>query len=124
MNHHYWPRFSILVCSAVIVLWGAQIQAQSKVTLPPEPVDVLPAPTVNPGFGVPEGLRTPADQLIPCLGFGPASCFPLTPDSCYDVAYKCLCARQDEDALAFANHGLKMCAGFDRGECERHSSID
>jgi hypothetical protein len=107
MNNRHRYLSSILICGAA--MWGSQIHAQTKVIVPPEPVDVLPSPTVTPGFGIPEGLKTPANDLLLCLGFGPAACFPLTPDSCFDVGYKCVCARHYEDALAFANHGLKMC---------------
>lgn len=72
-------------------------------------VDVLPAPTVNPGFGIPDGLKTPAPVLFCALGYGSEIAFPLTPVTCFDAAYKCYTMGLREDALAFVNHGLKMC---------------
>lgn len=108
MNQSHWRTSLALFFGIVIAMHGYTVCAQTNVVIPAQPVDVLPEPTVNPGFGIPDGLRTPAEKLIPSLGFGPASCFPLTPISCFDVAYKCLCYGYYEDALAFANHGLKM----------------
>jgi hypothetical protein len=70
--------------------------------------DALPEPNLTSGFGSPDNLRTPMGRLLPALGFGPAHCFPLTPSTCFEVAYKCYCQRLYEDALAFTNHGLKQ----------------
>jgi hypothetical protein len=72
------------------------------------PADVLPPPTLTSDFGIPEGLKTPAEVLLPRLGFGPAYCFPLTPTTCFDVGYKCYVYGLYDDAFAFADHGLKL----------------
>ncbi|MEK6260927.1 MAG: hypothetical protein AABP62_20190 [Planctomycetota bacterium] len=73
------------------------------------PSDVLPPPTLTSGFGIPEGLKTAPEILLPSLGYGPAHCFPLTPTTCFDVGYKCYTYGLYQDALAFANHGLQQC---------------
>ena len=72
-------------------------------------VDVLPSPTLNPGFGVPTGLKTPSRRLFHDLGYGSEVAFPLTPITCFDAAFKCYTMGLHEDALAFVNHGLKLC---------------
>jgi len=82
---------------------------QPPAVLPPEPVpDVLPPPRLTSGFGVPEGLKTAPEILLPSLGYGTPHCFPLTPSTCYDVGYKCYTWGLYQDALAFANHGLAL----------------
>lgn len=114
MDSNNGRMFLSVVCAIVSLFMTSRLDAQPRPALPfnrdePIPVtDALPAPTMLPGFGIPDGLSTPASELLPALGFGTASCFPLTSDSCFDVAYKCLCSRRYEDALAFANHGLKL----------------
>lgn len=73
------------------------------------PPDVLSPPTRTSGFGIPEGLKTAPEILMPSLGYGTAHCFPLTPTTCFDVGYKCYTYGLYQDALAFANHGLQQC---------------
>lgn len=73
------------------------------------PPNVLPTPTLTPDFGIPDGLRTAPEILLPSLGFGPSHTFPLTPTTCFDAGYKCYVRGLYGDALAFANHGLKLC---------------
>lgn len=68
----------------------------------------LPKPSASPRLGLPSGLETPGSVLIPKLGYGPAHCFPLTPTTCFDAAYKCYTLGWYADALAFADEGLTM----------------
>lgn len=88
---------------------GPGIQPERNSAARQSGVDVLPTPTVNPGFGIPDGLKTPARRLFHDLGYGSEVAFPLTPVSCFDAAYKCYSMGLLEDSLAFVNHGLKMC---------------
>lgn len=106
----------IRVLSATFLL-GASAFAQQRMPTAPQPqrnpteqvpMTSLPTPTVTPSFGFPENLETPPEKLLPMLGYGPSSCFPLTPLTCFDVGYKCYANGLYLDALAFADHGVKM----------------
>lgn len=68
----------------------------------------LPAPVLLPGFGIPDGLVTKPEILFPSLGLGPASCYVLTPVTCFEAGYKCYSLGMYGDALAFIDHGLKL----------------
>lgn len=70
--------------------------------------DVLPPPTLTSDFGIPEGLKTAPEILLPSLGYGAAHCFPLTPTTCFEAAYKCYTYGLYQDALAFTKHGLQQ----------------
>lgn len=91
------------------VVEPVDVNAQPPAVLPSEPVpDVLPPPRLTSGFGIPEGLKTAPEILLPSLGYGSPHCFPLTPSTCFEVGYKCYARGMYEDALAFANHGLAL----------------
>jgi hypothetical protein len=65
---------------------------------------------VPPGslFTLPEGLTQDADELFEDLGYVPSHCVPLTPESCFDIAYKCYIRGRYRDALVFTTRGLTM----------------
>ena len=84
--------------------------------VPGEPRRMLrPAPGPPPGrpmqsvFLVPEGLSMPTRELFELLGYGPDPCVPLTPQTSFDIAYKCYLRGLNADAIVFARHGLTMC---------------
>jgi hypothetical protein len=81
----------------------------------PSPVTVRPIQSV---FVIPPGLSMPAPELFELLGYGTlpcgpgggmAGCIPLTPQTSFDIAYKCYVRGLYADALVFAHHGLTMC---------------
>lgn len=122
-------RNASITATFVVLTFSLNAWAQGRAPAPPRPQPVpdvtgrpgtpaevaprvipnpLPQPVLASGFGTPEGLMTPAEVLLPGLGFGPADCFPLTPVSCFEVGYKCYCRGLFRDALAFTDHGLKL----------------
>ncbi len=51
----------------------------------------------------------PAPELYQFLGYDPPTCVPLTPQTSFDVAYKCYLNGLYADAVVIARHGLSMC---------------
>jgi hypothetical protein len=82
---------------------------------PGEPRGMSRQPGVPPNrpiqsvFLVPQGLSMPPAQLFELLGYGSAPGVPLTPQTSFDLAYKCYSRGLYADAIAFAHHGLTMC---------------
>jgi hypothetical protein len=75
-------------------------------------------------FLIPAGLSMPPEDLYRILNYDPVSAIPLTPQSCFDIAYKCYVQEYYSDAIVFARHGLTMCNDarlhFLKGVCELH----
>jgi hypothetical protein len=66
----------------------------------------------------------PAPDLFRTLGYDPVTCIPLTPQSCFDIAYQCYLQELYGDAVVLARHGLTMCNDarlhLIKGICELH----
>jgi hypothetical protein len=66
----------------------------------------------------------PPGDLFETLGYVRPYCVPLTPQTCFDVAYECYVHELYSDALVFARHGLTMCNDARlhllKGVCEMH----
>ena len=75
-------------------------------------------------FLIPSGLSMPATDLFETLGVEPVNVVPLTPTTCFDIAYKCYRQEMYADAIVFAHHGLTMCNDARlhllKGVCELH----
>jgi hypothetical protein len=78
-------------------------------------------------FVVPVGLSEPIDNLLEDLGYQAGKTFPLTPQTTFDLAYKCYADGRYSDALVFASHGLRMCNDarlhLIKGVCELHRGL-
>ncbi len=66
----------------------------------------------------------PAADLFDTLGCDYVHCVPLTPQTSFDIAYKCYLQDLYADAVVFARHGLTMCNDarlhLIKGVCELH----
>jgi hypothetical protein len=89
-----------------------------------------PAPPAAPSrplqsvFLIPSGLSMPPEDLYRILNYDPVTAVPLTPQSCFDIAYQCYLQEYYSDAIVFARHGLTMCNDARmhllKGVCELH----
>jgi hypothetical protein len=106
------------------------IQPPPRVTQPAPPSVTQPTPPAVPArplqsvFLIPSGLSMPPEDLFLDLGYDPQTCIPLTPQTSFDIAYRCYARGLFRDALAFARHGLTMCDDARlqllKGVCELH----
>jgi hypothetical protein len=75
-------------------------------------------------FATPAGLSMSLEELCRRLGYFPAHCQPMTSDTTYDLAFACFIRGMYGDAIALANHGLKIRPDARllllRGVCEMH----
>jgi hypothetical protein len=75
-------------------------------------------------FLIPSGLSKPPEDLYRILNYDPVAVVPLTPQSCFDIAYQCYRQEYYSDAIVFARHGLTMCNDARlqllKGVCELH----
>ena len=73
------------------------------------------------------GLSEPIDNLMDDLGYQAAKTIPLTPRTCFDLAYACYADGRFDDAIIFASHGLRMSNDarlyFIKGVCELHRGL-
>jgi hypothetical protein len=87
----------------------------------PGPASGRPLPSV---FAIPAGLSMRAPDLYQILGYDPVTSIPLTPQTCFDVAYQCYLQEYYADAVVLACHGLTMCNDARlhllKGVCELH----
>jgi hypothetical protein len=104
----------------------------------------MPPPAMRPmaqSGTAPEGARRPAisafvvlpglsergDYLLSDLGYESGKTFPLTPQTTFDLAYKCYADGCYSDAMVFASHGLQMCNDARlhllKGICELHRGM-
>jgi hypothetical protein len=87
----------------------------------PGPASGRPLPSV---FAIPAGLSMRTPDLYQILGYDPVTSFPLTPQTCFDVAYQCYLQEYYADAVVLARHGLTMCNDARlhllKGVCELH----
>ena len=99
---------------------------------PTGPRVVTPAPTGprQPGLSVfapLTGLSEPIEDLLDDLGFQHGKTMPLTPQTCFDVAYLCYADGRYADAMVFATRGLQMCDDarlfWLLGVCELHRGL-
>jgi hypothetical protein len=89
-----------------------------------------PAPQAAPSrplqsvFLIPSGLSMPPEDLYRILNYDPVTVVPLTPRTCFDIAYQCYLQEYYSDAIVFARHGLTMCNDARlhllKGVCELH----
>jgi hypothetical protein len=73
------------------------------------------------------GLSEPIDNLMDDLGYQTAKTIPLTPRTCFDLAYACYADGRFADAIIFASQGLRMSNDarlyFIKGVCELHRGL-
>lgn len=83
-----------------------------------------PARPLQSVFLIPNGLSMPPEDLFRTLGYDPVTSIPLTPLTCFDIAYQCYLQEYYSDAIEFARHGLTMCDDarlhLIKGVCELH----
>jgi hypothetical protein len=94
------------------------------------PAMTQPAPPAAPSrplqsvFLIPSGLSMPPEDLYQILNYDPVKAVPLTPQTCFDIAYQCYLQEYYSDAIVFARHGLTMCNDARlhllKGVCELH----
>jgi hypothetical protein len=127
------PRFRFNIGSTPVAPPGTLRTVPGTPPAPPEPAGVpgnRPTAVVTPArplqsvFLIPAGLSMPARELFDVLGVEPVTVVPLTPITCFDIAYKCYLEGMYSDAVVFARHGLTMCNDarlhLIKGVCELH----
>jgi hypothetical protein len=74
------------------------------------------------------GLSEPIDDLMDDIGYQAGKTVPLTPQTCFDLAYACYADGRFADAMIFASHGLRMCNDarlyLIKGVCELHRGLN
>ncbi len=99
---------------------------------PRGPAVVAPAPAgprqpALSAFAPLTGLSEPIEYLLEDLGFQDGKTMPLTPQTCFDIAYLCYADGRDADAMVFATRGLQMCDDarlfWLLGVCELHRGL-
>ena len=91
-------------------------------TAPAGPRGPLPS-----AFVVPPGLSQPIEHLLEDLGYQAGKTVPLTPHTCFDLAYLCYADGRYADAIVFASHGLTLCNDarlhLIKGVCQLHQGM-